>query len=104
MARGFPDRARAAVEAHNGRVRFVHLAVSTAEQERRIDDESRKEFHKLSDLETLRALRSQDRDIERPPVDLEIDTDVSSAAASQTGSSSTSRSTPVQAVPRYPAS
>ena len=99
----FTDAARAAVEAHNGRVRFVHLAVSAAEQERRIGNESRKEFQKLSDLGTLRTLRGQARDIERPPADLEIDTDVSSAADSAALIVQHFALTPAQAVPRYPA-
>lgn len=103
VARGFPARARAAVEAHDGRVRFVHLAVSEAEQERRIGNASRREFHKLSDLETLRASRGQDRDIERPPVDLEIDTDVSSAAESAARIVEHFALTPAHVVPRYPA-
>jgi chloramphenicol 3-O-phosphotransferase len=72
---GFAGRARAAVEAHGGRVRFVRLVVSDAEQERRIDAPSRGAFHKLTDLDTLRSLRQLREVAEQPPVDLEIDTE-----------------------------
>jgi len=72
---GFADRARAAVEDHGGRVSFVQLAVSPAEQERRIGCADRHEFAKLTDVETLRRLRSDEADGEIPPVDLRIDTE-----------------------------
>jgi hypothetical protein len=79
---GFPARVRATVEKQGGRVCFAKLTVSDEEQERRITAASRREFHKLADLETLRRLRSQPWDVEEPPVDLEIDTDSSTAEAS----------------------
>ncbi|HIZ35018.1 MAG TPA: chloramphenicol phosphotransferase CPT family protein [Candidatus Ruania gallistercoris] len=74
---GFPERTRTAVEAHGGRVRFVQLTVSESEQERRIGAESRRAFHKLTDLDTLRRLRNYRDDVELPPKDLEVDTDIS---------------------------
>lgn len=80
---GFPARARATVESAGGAVHFVRLAVSDAEQERRVVLPSRREFAKLSDLGDLRSVRAEDRsDVEQPPVDLEIDTDVSPAPES----------------------
>lgn len=75
---GFAERARTAVEAHGGRVCFVFLAVSESEQERRLGAESRRAFHKLTDLDTLRRLRNYREDVELPPKDLEVDTDTSS--------------------------
>lgn len=74
---GFHDRARAAVESNGGRVAFVRLAVSPREQEQRIGAESRRAFHKLTDVNVLRRLRSYEEAVEQPPVDIEIDTDTS---------------------------
>ncbi|HYI55861.1 MAG TPA: hypothetical protein VEX57_17985, partial [Microlunatus sp.] len=79
---GFPARARARVESSGGRVCFVRLVVTESEQERRIGNEDRKQFHKLTDLGTLRRLRSHRDGIEQPPVDLEIDTDTTTAEKS----------------------
>lgn len=76
---GFPSRAREAVEDHGGQVFFVRLTVSPGEQEKRIGAESRRAFHKLTDLPTLRRIRSEPAPIEQPPADLEVDTDVSPA-------------------------
>jgi hypothetical protein len=76
---GFPTRTRAVVESHGGRICFVRLVVSDAEQERRIDADSRRAFHKLTDLATLRQMRNDRGDIEDPPVDLEVDTDRNTA-------------------------
>ncbi len=78
---GFPARVVAAVEAHGGRVRFVGLTVSHAEQERRVELPDRREFHKLDDAGWLRRSRN-DPLPEAPPVDLEIDTDRSDPAES----------------------
>lgn len=55
---GFPSRVRAAVEESGGSVVFVHLEVSSSEQERRIENADRREFNKLASLETLRRIRS----------------------------------------------
>lgn len=73
---GFPERVRRCVEGEGGRVRFVRLHVSEAEQERRILAEDRREFRKPSDVETLRATRDYGSSIEQPPIDLEVDTNV----------------------------
>ena len=75
----FPARVRAGVEAHEGRVCFVRLIVSDGEQERRIGADSRRAFHKLTDVATLRQLRNYRDDVVQPPVDLAVDTDTSSA-------------------------
>ena len=56
---GFPERARAVVEAAGGRVAFVRLIVPADVQERRLVAESRAEFGKLRDLNLLRALRDE---------------------------------------------
>jgi hypothetical protein len=79
---GFPDRARQVVEDAGGRIYFVRLVVSEAEQERRIGSDNRTQFHKLTDLHTLRGLRNYGDDVEQPPVDLQIDTDSSDAEQS----------------------
>jgi hypothetical protein len=55
----FPERARSLIEAAGGRVFFIQLTVSVAEQERRIDAAGRAAFGKLRSLELLRELRSQ---------------------------------------------
>lgn len=74
---GFPARARAAVESAGGSVCFVHLRVSDAEQERRVADPSRTEFHKIASVQALRQVAAQPAG-ELPPVDLGIDTDLTS--------------------------
>jgi len=79
VAPGFPERAKAAVEGAGGRIRFVQLAVSIDEQERRLVEESRKEFFKLTSVETLREIRARKDVVEQPPVDLRIDTEASDA-------------------------
>lgn len=79
---GFPERARAAVEAGGGRVRFVRLRVSDEEQDRRIGRPERSEFHKLTSVDILRGIRQHDPVLEQPPVDLEIDTERSTPAES----------------------
>ena len=79
---GFPGRARARIESSAGRVCFVRLVVTESEQERRIGNEDRKQFHKLTDLNTLRRLRNYRDGVEQPPVDLEINTDTTTAQES----------------------
>lgn len=81
VAAGFPARVRETVERHGGSVCFVRLAVSDEEQERRVENPDRGEFHKLNDLETLRQLRRVEGEAEQPPVDLEIDTENQDAEA-----------------------
>ena len=78
---GFPGRVQQTVEHTGGRVCFVRLLVSVAEQERRLDSASRREFHKLTDIDVLRRSRSAGVVVEQPPAQLEIDTDASNPAA-----------------------
>ena len=54
------------------------LPPGDGEQERRIGSPNRRRFHKLTDVDTLRSLRTHRRDVEQPPADLVVDTDVSS--------------------------
>jgi chloramphenicol 3-O-phosphotransferase len=81
---GFCERVASQVRALGGRVLFVRLGVSEQEQERRLLDPARQEFHKLADVATLRRLRaqSQETQIDDPPVDLDIDTGSSDPARS----------------------
>lgn len=74
VAAGFPARARAAVESAGGTVCFVQLQVSDAEQEQRVADPGRTEFHKIASVQTLREVAGQPPG-ELPPADLVIDTD-----------------------------
>jgi len=99
---GFPTRACDRVEAHGGRVCFVRLLVSRSEQERRIANEDRKQFHKLTDLNTLRRLRHYRTGIEQPPVDLEINTDTTTADESAALIADRFQLTPQQTMERYP--
>ena len=57
----FPQRVVALVEEAGGEVLLVQLAVSIAEQERRIANPSRSEFAKLKSVELLRELRPLSR-------------------------------------------
>lgn len=100
---GFPERAQAAVEAGGGRVRFVWLWVSEAEQERRIGRPERSEFHKLTSVETLRRLRDHGPAVEQPPADLEIDTERSSPAESAAAIAAHFRLSAEAPAERYPA-
>jgi hypothetical protein len=74
---GFPDRVIELIEGEGGEVKFVRLTLSVVEQEKRINDDSRREFRKLTSLELLRELRPAfDRcEAEMPAADLVIDTD-----------------------------
>lgn len=99
--RGFPTRARQVVEAAGGRICFVRLLVSEAEQERRIGTASRGQFHKLTDIDTLRGLRNYRDDVEQPPVDLQIDTDTSVAERSAATIAAHFNLTPQARVGRY---
>jgi hypothetical protein len=83
VATGFPARVRAAVEPAGGTVCFVRLRVSEAEQERRVIDPSRAEFHKVAHVATLRRISAQPA-AEQPPADLDVDTDHNSAQATAT--------------------
>lgn len=57
VAPDFPDRVRALIERHGGRVAFVRLTVDAAEQDARIDAASRRAFGKLRSIDLLRQLR-----------------------------------------------
>lgn len=76
---GFPDRIRAVVEEAGGEAIFVRLAVSVAEQERRLTKPSRAEFGKLTSVEILRELRDQYAacELAMPVPALTIDTEIS---------------------------
>ena len=78
VAPGFPDRALTAIAPFGGEMPMVRLAVPVDEQERRIDNESRRAFGKLRSLELLRQLRDDFTAAEAamPPADLTIDTTV----------------------------
>lgn len=99
---GFPTRVRETVERHGGSVRFVKLAVSAQEQERRIENPDRGEFHKLNDLGTLRRTRDADLEAEQPPADLEIDTESQDAEASAAMIAEHLGLEPQVAMERYP--
>jgi hypothetical protein len=99
---GFPARARARVESSGGRLFFVRLAVTDEEQERRVSNEDRNRFHKLTDLSTLRRLRDHRSGIEQPPVDLEINTDKTTAAESAALIVGRFQLTPEERKQRYP--
>jgi hypothetical protein len=81
---------------------FVRLIVSEAEQERRVATESRREFHKLADVSTLRRTRTADAAAEQPPAQLEIDTDSSDAATAAAAIRDHFDLSPGPPVPRYP--
>ena len=100
---GFADRVKQLIEGGGGRVCFVRLRVSAGEQERRIGLPDRSEFHKLTDVETLRRLRNYGPDVELPPADLEIDTDSSDASQSAASIAEHFGLTPQAPVERYPA-
>lgn len=99
---GFADRVRTTVEALGGRVASVELRVGEAEQERRITAEDRREFRKLSDLETLRALRRRADPVGQPSADLVSDTDASTADESATAIVRHFSLLPQDPVRRYP--
>lgn len=71
----FPERARSIIEDRGGRIHFVRIAVSQAEQERRIGLPSRSEFAKLTDVETLRRLRNRGDAAPVPATDLLVDSE-----------------------------
>jgi hypothetical protein len=74
---GFPERVVDLVEGAGGKVCFVRLNVSAEGQERRIGNESRREFRKLTSLTLLRRLRKDFDacDAAMPEADLTIDTE-----------------------------
>ncbi len=76
VACDFPERVRVLVERHGGELFFVRLTVDRAEQERRIDSDSRAEFRKLRSLDLLRELHAQFLECEAamPASQLTLDT------------------------------
>ena len=62
VSREFVPNAIATVERHRGRISFVELRLSIAEQECRINAPSRHEFRKLTSLEILRKNREAGAD------------------------------------------
>jgi hypothetical protein len=75
---GFPQRVVALVRGHGGEVGFARLVVSPEEQERRIGNDSRREFRKLVSLDLLRELRASFLEAEAamPAADLVIDSEM----------------------------
>ncbi len=73
---GFTERVEALVERFGGKVQYVRLVLSQAEQEKRIANVSRAEFRKLVSLDLLRELRPQllEAEAAMPPAGLVIDT------------------------------
>ena len=102
VQRGFPARACEQVEQFGGRVCFVRLSVSEGEQERRIGNDDRRQFHKLTELSTLRRLRADREGIEDPPVDLEIDTDLTAPDQSAVLIADHFHLLPQERIQRYP--
>lgn len=102
VVHGFPGRVEATVRAGGGVVQFVRLVVSAGEQDRRIGNPDRREFHKLADPEVLRRLRQTAAQVEQPPADLEIDTDRSSPQESSRTIIDHFRLTPERGHERYP--
>lgn len=74
---GFADRVAYLVQERRNWIGFVRLVISREEQERRIANESRKEFRKLMSLDLLRELRPSFEacEAEMPAADLVIDTE-----------------------------
>jgi hypothetical protein len=100
---GFPYRLRQAVEQAGGRAHFVGLTVGEAEQEARLVRPDRRAFHKLTDVATLRSLRvAPGSGGERPPNDLEIDTETNCAETSARLIVTAFDLVPEEPAPRYP--
>ena len=76
----FPQRVVDLVNSLGGEVRFARLVISPEEQERRIANDSRKEFRKLVSLDLLRELRASFLEAEAamPAADVVIDTELAS--------------------------
>jgi hypothetical protein len=74
----FPERVVETVREAGGEVKFVRLVISREEQEKRLGNESRKEFRKLVSLDLLRELRDgfEQSEAEMPPADLVIDSEI----------------------------
>lgn len=75
---GFPERVQELIARHRGEVKFVRLVISREEQERRIANDSRKEFRKLVSLDLLRELREAfaQSEAEMPAANLVVDSEI----------------------------
>lgn len=78
VAPDFPARVKSVIGDAGGEVSFVRLVLSEEEQERRIANDSRREFRKLVSLALLRELRPSFRESEAgmPAADLVIDSEI----------------------------
>jgi hypothetical protein len=74
----FAQRVAKVIEEAGGEVKFARLVVSPEDQERRIANDSRKEFRKLTSVELLRELRPSFAacEAEMPPADLVVDAEL----------------------------
>jgi hypothetical protein len=74
---GFAERVVRVIEGEGGQVKFARLTLSPEEQERRIANDSRREFRKLTSLELLRKLRPgfSACDAAMPAANITIDTE-----------------------------
>lgn len=86
----FPERVRAAIRPHGGRLRLVELTCPVEALDDRLDAPSRADFAKLRDVAMMRDLRATGwLDYPMPPSELTLDTAALSpdaaAAAIQTG-------------------
>lgn len=102
VSTGFPDRLRRTVDDHGGRLHSVALELSLEAQEARIGDPGRSAFGKLTDVDVLRSLRRDGRDVELPVADLVIDTERSDPETSAETMISTFGLQPQPPVERYP--
>lgn len=75
---GFPERVVELLGTTDDEVKFVRLVISREEQEKRLTNDSRKEFKKLVSLDLLNELRDgfEQSESEMPPADLVIDTSI----------------------------
>lgn len=75
---GFAERVIRLVEAAGGEVKFARLVLSAEEQERRIGNDSRREFRKLVSLDLFRELRAAFLEAEAamPAADIVIDSEL----------------------------
>lgn len=74
----FPKRVATVIEDAGGELKFVRLVVSRDEQERRIANDSRKQFRKLVSLDMLRELQPSfaGSEARMPAADLVIDSEL----------------------------
>jgi len=78
VSAGFPERVIDLLRNTQDEVKFVRLVISGEEQEKRLTNQSRKEFRKLVSLDLLRELRDgfEQSEAEMPPADLVIDSGI----------------------------